>query len=62
MEQLNTMQHNDIIGSYKRFGDDGVVYEVLDFIDDNNIKILVLETGEETSYPLQDAKNDPTEG
>ena len=53
---------NSIIGSYKRFGDDGIVYEVLDFIDDKTIKILVLDTGEETPYPLKDAENDPTEG
>lgn len=51
----------DFIGSYRRFGQDGVVYQVLSALDEDTIKILVLETGEETPYSLKSAQQDPTE-
>lgn len=56
-------QKQEIIGSYRRFGRDGVVYQVISAADQNDtkIKIRVLETGEETLYSFEDAINDPIE-
>jgi len=55
------MQENLEIGSYRRFGSAGVVYQVLDRLDERTVKIRVLETEEETSYPLKDMLLDPKE-
>ena len=55
------MEQNNIIGTYRRFGDAGVVYQILDMLSDDTVKIRVLETDEETSYPLSKVLTDPTE-
>jgi hypothetical protein len=55
------MKNLEEIGSYRRFGNVGVVYQVLDRLDDHTVKIRVLETEEETSYPLEDMLADPKE-
>ena len=55
------MQGELIIGSYCRFGESGIVYQILDRLDDSTVKIYVLETGEETSHPLACALADPKE-
>ena len=60
MEQLEQTPPA-IVGSFRRFGQEGIVYEVLSALDDETLRIRVLETGEETAYPLEDAKQDPTE-
>jgi len=52
-------QNTEIIGSYRRFGDMGVVYQVIELLDDANVKIHVLETEEETAYPLACVLADP---
>jgi hypothetical protein len=56
------MQQESVIGSYRRFGEAGTVYQVVDAIGDSLVKIHVLETEEETSYPLAQALADPKEG
>lgn len=48
-------------GSVHRFGPDGVLYEVLREVDDRSALIRVIETGEETKYPIADIAADPTE-
>ncbi|MBM3261751.1 hypothetical protein FJY93_05075 [Candidatus Kaiserbacteria bacterium] len=50
-----------IEGSVHRFGRDGVLYEVLRKVDDHVALIRVIETGEETKYPIADIVSDPTE-
>ena len=55
------MLTEEIIGSYRRFGNEGVVYQILDAVDEDTLKIRVLETEEETEYPLENAIKDPTE-
>lgn len=49
----------NIIGTLRRFGEMGIVYQVLAIIDDSFVKIRVLDTNEETSYPLEEAFLDP---
>lgn len=48
-------------GTVHRFGHDGVLYEVLREIDEHSALIRVIETGEETTYPITDIRSDPTE-
>ncbi len=46
-------------GDICRFGPDGVIYEVKRKTSDGRVLIRVLDTGEETFYPLAKALRDP---
>ena len=48
-------------GDFRRFGDAGVVYQVLDMLDNDMARIRVLETSEETVYPVSKIETDPKE-
>ncbi len=50
-----------LVGTIRRFGKNGVLYEVLRQVDDTSVIIHVLDTNEETLYPLADALQDPNE-
>lgn len=50
-----------IAGSVHRFGKSGVLYAVLQKLDETSALIRVIETGEETAYPIADILRDPTE-
>jgi hypothetical protein len=56
-----------LIGSWRRFGSAGPVYEIVGVTepkaaDRPQMRIRVLETGEELDYPLTDLLEDPAEG
>lgn len=55
------MNDHSVAGSVHRFGRDGVLYEVLREVNDRSALIRVIETGEETMYPIKDIQADPTE-
>lgn len=55
------MSDPSLMGSVHRFGPDGILYEVLREVDDCSALIRVIETGEETTYPITDIRSDPTE-
>ena len=46
-------------GDIRRFGPDGVLYEIKHKTADGLVLIRVLDTGEETLYPLAKALEDP---
>jgi hypothetical protein len=48
-----------LIGQVRRFGVHGVLYEVLGIISSDKARIRVIETGEETSYPISKLRKDP---
>lgn len=52
--------NESLTGSFRRFGENGILYQVLDELDGESVKILVLETGEEVVYSKQAALADPT--
>jgi hypothetical protein len=47
------------VGVIRRFGTDGVLYEVLRVMDAQTVMIRVLTTGEETTYPIAHVLTDP---
>jgi hypothetical protein len=49
------------VGTVHRFGENGVLYEVVRPIDDSSVMIRVLDTGEETEYPVSEVRSDPVE-
>lgn len=51
----------ETIGTVHRFGKNGVLYEVVRPVDDMSVMIRVLDTGEETTYPIADVRQDPVE-
>jgi hypothetical protein len=54
-------QSPPLLGTIRRFGKNGVLYEVLRQVDENSVMIHVLDTNEEAIYPMADALNDPNE-
>ncbi len=46
-------------GEIRRFGPDGVLYEIKRKCADGRVRIRVLDTGEEAFYPLAKALADP---
>jgi hypothetical protein len=51
--------HTGVVGSVRRFGPHGVLYEVLKILDDQRALIRVMDTGEETPYALSKISADP---
>ena len=49
-----------LVGTVRRFGPHGVLYEIIRFLDDKQALIRVIETGEETPYALDKIISDPT--
>lgn len=51
----------ELVGTYRTFGADGILYEVLgiEADDPRMAEILVVETGERTHYPLDQLIADP---
>jgi hypothetical protein len=47
------------VGVVRRFGPDGVLYEVIDIVDLQTALVRVLTSGEEAKYPLADVIADP---
>ena len=48
-----------LVGSYRRFGLYGPVYQVIEELDSDLLKITVVETGETLIYPRTKAIQDP---
>ena len=49
----------EVCGSFHRFGEAGVAYEVVDLVDEATVTIRVLESGEQLTYPLSEVLLDP---
>jgi hypothetical protein len=49
----------DLIGSYRSFGTEGPVYQVTRPVNGAKVHILVVQTGEELDYPIEQAQRDP---
>jgi hypothetical protein len=49
-----------LLGTIRRFGPHGVLYEITKILDDKRALIRVIETGEETTYSLDKVLADPT--
>ncbi len=49
----------ELIGSFRRFGTEGPVYEVIAQAGHDTIRILVVETGETLDYSTEKALRDP---
>jgi len=50
-----------LVGSIRRFGPAGVLYEVVADVDGTVARIRIIETGEETQYRIAEILRDPTE-
>ncbi|MCB8873599.1 DUF5397 family protein [Acidisoma silvae] len=60
------LQTEQLIGTWRRFGSAGPVYEILRSVrqlpdGDRLMRIQVVETGEELDYKLHDILKDPRE-
>ena len=63
MQASTIIAPTELIGHFKTFGYFGPVYEVLSLLDSYAIEpmlhIRIIETGEETDYPVRQAIEDP---
>ena len=50
---------DDLLGTYRTFGEVGPVYQVLKKLSEDSVHIIVVETGEELDYPSGQALQDP---
>ena len=62
--QQETITPQRFIGTFRRFGPVGPVYEVIGALPgrDQLMRVRVIETGEEVEYPLTQIIDDPREG
>jgi hypothetical protein len=63
---MNMMQQPELVGTWRRFGAVGPVYEIIgegpELPDgDRLMRIRVVESGEEVDYKLTDILDDPKE-
>jgi hypothetical protein len=49
-----------LVGTVRRFGPEGVLYEIIGMLDEERALIRVIETGEEAPYALDKILADPT--
>ena len=55
----NMQAHVATVGQFHTFGEAGGAYEVIADIDETNVKIRVVETGETLSYSRDQVTIDP---
>ncbi len=60
-EVKERISSQSLVGTVHRFGEKGVLYEVVRPVDSSSVMIRVLDTGEETAYPVADVRRDLTE-
>lgn len=49
----------DLVGSFRTFGEYGPTYEVLQPVNGQKVHVVVVDTGEQLDYPLEQALQDP---
>ena len=59
--KTEVQERGSLVGTVHRFGENGVLYEVVRPVDELRAIIRVIDTGEQTSYLIADILNDPTE-
>jgi uncharacterized protein DUF5397 len=57
---LQSPTPSTLIGTIRRFGPHGVLYEIVKLLDEKRALIRVLDTGEQTPYALENIIADPT--
>lgn len=50
---------SNLVGSYRSFGEFGPVYQVTGRVNGQKVHVVVVETGEELDYPIDQAIQDP---
>lgn len=49
----------DLAGTYRTFGEYGPVYQVVGPVNGSKVHVVVVQTGEELDYPVEQALADP---
>ncbi len=58
---IQVVEPQILVGTWRRFGRTGPVYEILSQSGDRMMRIRVVESGEELDYPLDEVLDDPRE-
>ena len=49
----------ELVGTYRKFGEYGPVYRVVGPVNGPKVHVVVVQTGEELDYPVEQALADP---
>ncbi len=49
----------ELVGKFRNFGEFGPTYQVVRAVNGQKVHLVVLHTGEELDYPLEQALRDP---
>jgi hypothetical protein len=49
----------ELMGTFRSFGEYGPTYQVVRPVNGNKVHVVVVQTGEELDYPVEQALNDP---
>ena len=66
IEPFRETKAQALLGTWRRFGKNGPVYEIIDLgetlnADDRVMRVKIVETGEELDYRLREILEDPRE-
>jgi hypothetical protein len=62
IERQTIAEPERLVGTFRRFGDEGPVYEVIAIADGRHAAVIrVVESGEELEYPLEKVADDDEE-
>lgn len=62
IERQKIIEPERLVGTFRRFGDEGPVYEVVAIADGRRAAVIrVVESGEELEYPLEKVADDVEE-
>lgn len=48
-----------LVGSFRTFGEFGPTYQVVSLVNGHQVHVVIVQTGEELDYPVEQAMNDP---
>ncbi len=54
-----TITPAELVGTYRTFGEYGPLYRVEAVVNEAQVRVIVVETGEMLDYPVDQALNDP---
>ena len=49
----------ELVGTFRSFGEYGPTYQVVSTVNGQKVHVVVVQTGEELDYPVEQALQDP---
>ena len=59
MTTLDSTRAAELVGTFRTFGEYGPTYQVVGTVNGEKVHVVVVQTGEEIDYPVEQALQDP---